>query len=102
MQPGPNEVGIWVIVAVLLLSAGSSLAVMFGPFKTQRRQVRMEENYATEDKVEKLRIEVKGDITALHEKVNCVSNDVAAVAKNCEMTNTEIVFIKQLLQRRDS
>jgi Asp-tRNA(Asn)/Glu-tRNA(Gln) amidotransferase B subunit len=135
MQPSANDVGTWVLVAVMLLSAGASLTVMFNARRTQKREVTLNQEVATKEelatlratvesreayaadrrkaiysmidenrkhtdcKIDEFRREVKEDVGALHDKINLVSQEVSAVAKNCELTNQSVNGITSQIMR---
>jgi hypothetical protein len=67
MQPGANEVGIWVLVVFGVISAAANIAVIAGVFKTQRRQVQMQENIATVPQLEKVEGKMESGISAARE-----------------------------------
>ena len=76
MNPDASAVGSWVLVAVMLLSAGASLTVILGSRRTQRRSVALEESYATLPHVQRVERElgaridgVDGDVRALKDQI---------------------------------
>jgi hypothetical protein len=57
-----------------------------------------------EAKVEAVRLEVKEDVSELHEKVNAIGGQVAAVQTKCDLTNQNIVALSgqftRMLERK--
>ncbi|ODU24541.1 MAG: hypothetical protein ABS95_01750 [Verrucomicrobia bacterium SCN 57-15] len=127
MSPTASEYGIWFLVASSVLGMIANAALIYTSFRTQRRSVSLQDNFATvtdlkrverrldvieehhesiAKRAEALRLEIKNDVTELHEKVNAVANQVSGVGKQCEMLNQQLVQLasqfNRLLERAKS
>jgi DNA helicase TIP49 (TBP-interacting protein) len=131
MNPSSAQLGLWVGIFIVLLSAAANVVAIIATFRTQRRRVQMEDTYATtthvskvetelealkkqivvngdtrkaaiEGKVEALRLEVKRDVEKVQEKINEVGLEVSACAKSCEMTNTQVLHLVDAVRRLGS
>lgn len=75
MQPTSNDIGIWLIVVSMLVNLAAGVAVIVSVFRSQRRQVRMEESFATVNQVREVADTLGGRITG-------VDNDVKAMRES--------------------
>lgn len=106
MNPTPNELGVWLSVFAVVIGLIANIAIATGVFRTQRRQVRLEDNFATtpqldkmELKMESVRSEMKDDMTELHGKVNAISNQVSCLAGETRLFNQRIAQVDDKLDR---
>jgi hypothetical protein len=130
MHPTASETGTWVIIFFTVLTATGTIMNMINSIRSQRRQVSLTENFATvtqldevktdlkewkaeirhngevrkasiENRVEKLRIEVKEDINEVRQRVADCSSEISGLSGKFELMNTQLLHISTQLQIRE-
>ena len=112
-----TQVGFGFAIFTLFLSTAVQVATLLGMRRSQKREVSVVEMYATKgelqalagagdegrrklhEKIEALRLEVKGDVGEVHQKINDVSNQVSGVERDTTMINQTMVLMSQKLDR---
>jgi hypothetical protein len=59
MNPSPTELGIWLSVFAVIVGLGANVALVIGTFRTQRRHVRLEDNFATVPELDKMELKME-------------------------------------------
>lgn len=82
MQPTTNEMGVWLLALGAVVNIVAGLAVILSGFRSQRRQVRMEETFATVNQVREVAQTLGG-------RIDLVDKDVRELRDNVVLKGEE-------------
>lgn len=103
MQPSASELGTWVMVLFMVVSAAGTCVTIVTNFRTQRRQVSFEGEYARKDdfdsSTKQLNEDRKFDVREIHRRIDSLSAQVSGVETATEMLNQRMVQVDGKLDR---
>ena len=106
----PVHVWNFLLIASFFLSAGSSAVAIWGNRRIQKREVSISSHLVTSEFCEKQhrevkdelnihRIEKRGEVAQLHDKIESVARDVAAIDRNIDLINQGLTQVNLKLDR---
>ena len=106
----PVHVWNFLLIVSFFLSAGSSAVAIWGNRRIQKREVQISDRVVTsefcrdqhqqvKEELNIHRIEKRNEVAVLHDKVEAVARDVAAIDRNIDLINQGLTQVNLKLDR---